>query len=115
MNQSYPGTSQPRVAYFYLPSLHEKSAEIIQVLNCDSVCIYIPVPEEDLELASFFQRTMTPAEIRQFGNTVTWRIFTCWHQLENDHRDYEVKPPVIAKLLKNKASKPLMEKYTAVA
>lgn len=105
MLQHHP--NQPQVSYFYLPSLNGKPAEVIAVLNSTAATIRIPVPEEDVELHAFFERSITAAESEQYGHESTWRIFTSWNQLESDHKEYGVGPAIMDMLLSCKASKPL--------
>ena len=114
MLQHHPNTLQPQVSYFYLPSLNGKPAEVIVVLNSTANTIQIPVPEEDLELQAFFERSMTTAETTHFGKASTWRIFSTWNQLEADHKEYGVSPAVMDMLLSCRDHKPL-HAYFAVA
>lgn len=111
MLQHCPDTSQPQVRYFYLPSICGRPAEVIAVHNGDTNIIEIPVPEEDLELHAFFQRSITPTEIKQFGSAPIWRIFNSWTVLETDHQKYKVSPAIMEMLLSCKSSKPLYEYY----
>ncbi|MER2996163.1 hypothetical protein [Pontibacter populi] len=104
----------PQVCYFYLPSLNGKPAEVIAVLNSSSDTIYIPVPEEDVQLNAFFQRSITPAETRRFGTDSTWRIFTSWCDLETDHNKYGVSLAILDMLLNCRDNKPLKD-HLAVA
>jgi hypothetical protein len=100
----------PQVCYFYLPSLNGKPAEVIAVLNCASDTIYIPVPEEDVQLHAFFQRSMTPIESKRFGSEPTWCIFTSWCELESDHCKHGVSLAVMDMLLNCRDNKPLKDR-----
>ncbi|MBB6611219.1 hypothetical protein H7F15_09240 [Pontibacter sp. Tf4] len=111
MLSHHPYTSLPQVHYFYLPSQNGKPAEVIAVLNCTSDVIYIPVPEEDVELHAFFQRSITGAETRRFGDKPVWRIFNSWAELASDHQKYKVNPAVMELLLDCRTGKPLEEQY----
>lgn len=82
------------------------------VLNSASDTIQIPVPEEDVELHAFFQRSMAPAETLRFGSEQTWRIFSSWPQLKTDHAKYNVNPAIMELLLGCEKGKPLKEQYT---
>ncbi|NDK57728.1 hypothetical protein [Pontibacter fetidus] len=104
----------PQVCYFYLPSLNDKPAEVIGVVNCTSDTIRIPMPEEDLELSAFFQRNITPTEYEAFSNQSTWRIFSSWSELETDHQKYKVNLATMLILLSYQQDKPLQE-HLAVA
>lgn len=103
-----------QVCYFYLPPLNGKPAEVITVLNCASDTIRIPMPEEDMELPAFFQRSITPTEYKEFGSKSTWRIFSAWSELETDHQKYKVSPATMVVLLGCQQDKPLQE-HLAVA
>jgi hypothetical protein len=107
MLQHHPDTSQPQVCYFYLPPLTGKPAEVIVVLNANCETIRIPVPEEDLELQAFYQRSITSEEAKRFGNEPVWRIFDSWAQLELDHRRYKVNPTDVEQLASWKITMPL--------
>ncbi|MBC5773945.1 hypothetical protein H8S95_07710 [Pontibacter sp. KCTC 32443] len=111
MPQHHPNPSQQQVCYFYLPPLNDKSAEVIVVLNSSTDTIHIPIPEEDIELHAFFQRSLTAAEARRFGEEPTWRIFTSWSDLEADHRKYNVDPATMLMLLLAQDGKPLQEHF----
>lgn len=115
MIQFRPKKSQPQVRYFYLPPINGKLAEIIQVLNCTSPSIQIPVREEDVELSYFFQRDMTNAEIASFGENSAWRIFYSWSELRKDHVKNKVKHKDLEGLAKNQIVKELAGKVAAWA
>ena len=115
MSLPHTGNKLSQVCYFYLASINGSSSEVIQVINCTSPSIIIPVPEEDMELSCFFYRNMTATESRHFKNTSSWRIFTCWIDLVTDHETYHVDKETIALLLDHKMKKPLCHKCTEVA
>lgn len=115
MRQFHPKNRYPQTCYFYLSSPNGNLAEIIQVLNCTSASILIPVPEEDVELHSFFERDMTDSEIIKFGRRSTWNIYTSWTQLEAYHRKYGISPDTMMMLLGHKGNKPLPKERVEVA
>jgi hypothetical protein len=114
MSQFHSDDKHPQTCYFYLSSQDRKSAEIIQVYNCTSTSILIPVPEEDVELHSFFKRDMTDFEIEKFCEKSAWNIYTSWAQLEIDHLKSGISPDVLAMLLMHRSNKSLPKEHIKV-
>jgi hypothetical protein len=113
MKSIHPDMQKVQVSYYYMPAGHDRQAEIIQIINSDSWCIQVPTREEDLELYSFFQRTATITEIIQFGKSQTWRIFSSWEALEEDHQLFQVDPDIRAILLAHRGEHRLSEEIAA--
>lgn len=111
LQHPHPCQGQHQVSYFYLPASNGKPAEIIVVLNSTSDTIQIPVPEEDVVLQVFFQRSITPAEAKRYGTEEIWRIFNTWPLLKADHAKYNVSPAVMELLLSCEKGKPLQEQF----
>ncbi|MFD2246048.1 hypothetical protein [Pontibacter ruber] len=113
MKSTHPEKQKVQVSYYYMPAGHDRKAEIIQIINSDSWCIEVPTREEDLELFSFFQRIATVTEIAQFGTSQTWRIFTSWEALEEDHHLYQVDQDILAILMAHRGNYRLSEEIAA--
>lgn len=92
-------SAAPCVRYFYLPANSAKQAEVIQVLNSSSDVVQVPMREEDMKLTAFFERNLTSREKASYKTSETWKVFTCWGDLENDHVNLSLKKEVLSILL----------------
>lgn len=99
MPRLHPKSDALCVRYFYLPANSTKDAEIIQVINSGSPVVQVPMREEDVELTAIFERELTKNERLAYKNSETWKVFTSWDQLEQDHSQYELSKEVLLVLL----------------
>ena len=102
-----------QAAYFYMPASDERPAELIQILNCDSTYIQVPMREEDVMLDAFFVRDMTETEVQNFSGSQNWQIFVHWDDLHEDHVRYKVSDKVLKELEQFKQKFPLSESIAA--
>lgn len=96
-----------------MPASDERPAELIQILNCDTTFIHVPMREEDVTLDAFFVRNMSEAEIQSFGNGQVWQIFVHWDELYEDHVRYKASGKVMKELERFKQRFPLSESIAA--
>ncbi|WP_460923301.1 hypothetical protein [Pontibacter brevis] len=89
----------PCVRYFYLPANSNRGAEIIQVINSSSTLVQVPMREEDVELTVFFERELTMNERLTYGSSETWKVFTSWDEIEQDHNQFGLTDEVLLVLL----------------
>lgn len=100
MFTTHPKSSAaPCVRYFYLSANDTRDAEIIQVLNSSGPMVQVPMREEDVELSAFFERELTSNERLAYRNSETWKVFTSWDDIEQDHVSYGLADEVLLVLL----------------
>lgn len=95
----HPKSTAPCVRYFYLPANPSKQSEIIEVLNSSSDVVQVPMREEDMKLTAFFERKLTTRERASYKNSETWKVFTCWDTIVDDHVHFGLKDEVLRILL----------------
>ena len=110
-----PKSAAPCVRYFYLPANSVKQAEVIQVLNSSSDVVQVPMREEDMVLTAFFERDLTSREKASYKTSETWKVFTCWEDVENDHVNFSLKKEVLCILLSLRYRYQLEEENIAVS
>ena len=88
-------SKSPCVRYFYLPANPSKQSEIIEVLNSSSNVVQVPMREEDMELTAFFERRLTARERASCKNNETWKVFTSWDDILDDHIRLGLKDEVL--------------------
>lgn len=109
MFKPYLKSTAPCVRYFYLPANNTRDAEIIQVLNSGGHAVQVPMREEDVELTAFFERELTKSEKLTYKNSETWKVFTSWDEIEQDHINYGLAGDVLPVLLSLSYKFPLEE------
>ena len=92
-------SAAPCVRYFYLPANSTRDAEIIQVINSGSPVVQVPMREEDVELTTIFERELTMNEKLTYKSSETWKVFTSWEELEQDHSHCGLAKEVLLVLL----------------
>ncbi|WP_162051753.1 hypothetical protein [Pontibacter pamirensis] len=95
----HPKSTAPCVRYFYLPATDIRNAEIIQVINSGGPIVQVPMREEDVELSAIFERELTNSERLTYRNSETWKVFTSWEEVEQDHTSYGLAKEVLLVLL----------------
>ncbi len=110
-----PQSTSPYVRYFYLPANAEKQAEVIQVVNCPSDAVQVPMREEDVELTAFFKRKLTPHERMHYNSSETWKVYTCWEELQHDHLQFGLEEKCMYRLQNLMYQYPLQENLAASA
>lgn len=113
MNRNTPLQQQAVARYFFLKTKEDKIKELIVVLTSDSNTVQVPMREEDLELESFFERSMTPKEVASAGNNQMWKIFNTWDALLSDHQKMGVNEELINSLIDYKNRFALQEEALA--
>lgn len=99
MPSLHPKSTAPCVRYFYLPANSTRDAEIIQVINSRSPVVQVPMREEDIELSVIFERELTRNERLTYKNCETWKVFTTWDEIEQDHKSFGLANEVLLVLL----------------
>lgn len=99
MFKLYPQNAVSCVRYFYLPANSTRDAEIIQVINSSGPMVQVPMREEDVELTAFFERELTRNERQTYRNSETWKVFTSWDEIEQDHIHFGLADEVLLILL----------------
>lgn len=110
----HPKSTAPCVRYFYLPANPSKQSEVIEILNSGSDVVQVPMREEDMKLTAFFERGLTARERASYKNSETWKVYTCWEELQHDHAHFGLKDEVLSILLSLRYQYSLKEK-TAVS
>ncbi|MCJ8164029.1 hypothetical protein MKJ04_04190 [Pontibacter sp. E15-1] len=111
-----PKSTSPYVRYYYLPANSERQAEVIQVLNCSSEAVQVPMREEDLELTAFFERKLNMRERKSYNSDETWKVYDCWDELQHDHEQFGLDEEVLHILLQRlRYQYPLRESLAASA
>ena len=99
MFSPYPRTRIALVRYFYLPANKERQAEVIEVLNSCSEMVTVPMREEDVELQAFSERALTEREASIYSKTETWKLFSSWEELRQDHLKFGLSEEQLQQLL----------------
>ncbi|WP_439881470.1 hypothetical protein ACSX1A_20355 [Pontibacter sp. MBLB2868] len=94
----YPQDEKTCVRYYYLSARSGNNAEIIEVLNSRCFSVKVPMLEEDVVLEPFHTRQMTPKESKVFRDSETWKVFSCWSKLYENHHKYDVEERELAEL-----------------
>ncbi|CAM3466500.1 hypothetical protein POKO110462_04025 [Pontibacter korlensis] len=113
MFSAHPSISSACVRYFYLPATKERPAEVIEVINSNSNTVNVPMREEDLELQTFFVRPLCTREAEQYKGTETWKLFTSWEELQQDHYKLDLPNEILNQLLRFRQSFALQEEIAA--
>ncbi|RDV15085.1 hypothetical protein DXT99_10445 [Pontibacter diazotrophicus] len=111
---SKPKSTAPCVRYFYLPANSSRDAEIIQVINSGGPKVQVPMREEDIELSAIFERELTSSERLTYRNSETWKVFTSWDEVEQDHISFGLADEVLLVLL-SLSYRFKLEEYIAVS
>lgn len=99
MNRNTPSQQQAVARYFFLHAKENEVKQLIVVLTSDSPTVQVPMREEDLELNSFFERSMTPQEVAAAENNQIWKIFNTWNALISDHKKMGVNQKLLNDLV----------------
>lgn len=95
MSEPQPKSTAPCVRYFYLAANSSRDAEIIQVINSRGAKVQVPMREEDVELSVIFERELTSSERLAYRNSETWKVFTSWDEIEQDHISFGLADEVL--------------------
>lgn len=113
MNKNIHSQQQAIARYFFLKTKENKIKELIVVLTSDSQTVQVPMREEDLELQSFYERSMTPQEVASAENNQMWKIFNTWNALISDHQKMGVNQDLLNDLIDYRNQFALQEEVLA--
>lgn len=99
--------------YFYLPASNERGAEVILVLNSSSDLVTVPTREEDVELYTFYVRSLSTIEKNMYDFSQTWKIFNSWGELLQDHQQFSLSAEVLEQLSQFKERYALQQEVAA--
>jgi len=113
MNKNTQTQQQAIARYFFFRSKENEIQELIVVLTSDSKTVQVPMREEDVELQSFYERSMTPQEVASANNNQVWKIFNTWNALISDHQNMGVNQDLLNDLINYRNQFALQEEVLA--